>query len=141
MNVNCLNNILKIKPEKSIESRPVMMPERYSKDRLEVERKTKLIRILTVVGYVCSVSVAAAMLSLYYVFIWDPAISHQTNATRALVHYTPNHTQDHAGKNNTITTTAPLLQTLIDKCCFQGLYMYILMTIGTKVNFDFFLLS
>lgn len=33
----------------------------------------KLIRILTVVAYLCSVSGAAFMLSLYYIFLWDPS--------------------------------------------------------------------
>ena len=34
--------------------------------------QTKLVRLLTVIAYVCSVSMAAVMLSLYYVFLWDP---------------------------------------------------------------------
>ena len=32
----------------------------------------KIVRILTVLGYVFCVSSAAIMLSLYYVFLWDP---------------------------------------------------------------------
>lgn len=34
----------------------------------------KVIRILTVTVYVLCVSLAAIMLSLYYIFIWDPTI-------------------------------------------------------------------
>ncbi|XP_049857652.1 uncharacterized protein LOC126340500 [Schistocerca gregaria] len=34
--------------------------------------KKKLLRLLTVLAYVMSVSMAAIMLSLYYVFLWDP---------------------------------------------------------------------
>jgi len=34
----------------------------------------KVIRILTVAVYVLCVSLAAIMLSLYYIFIWDPTI-------------------------------------------------------------------
>ena len=44
-----------------------------SKDKLyEPKHKQKLIRVLTVVAYVISVSLAAIILSLYYAFIWDP---------------------------------------------------------------------
>ncbi|CAG0880647.1 unnamed protein product [Darwinula stevensoni] len=35
-------------------------------------RNKKVIRVLTVVGYVISVSLAGVMLSLYYTFIWEP---------------------------------------------------------------------
>lgn len=34
----------------------------------------KCIRVLTVCAYLFSVSMAAIMLSLYYIFIWDPQI-------------------------------------------------------------------
>lgn len=34
--------------------------------------ETKVIRVLTVIAYMCSVSMAAVMLSLYYVFLWNP---------------------------------------------------------------------
>ena len=44
---------------------PVKMPG-DDKDRLGVEKNTKIIRILTVIAYVCSVSMAAVFLSLYY---------------------------------------------------------------------------
>ncbi|CAG0913931.1 unnamed protein product [Notodromas monacha] len=35
----------------------------------------KLIRVLTVIGYVISVSLAGVMLSLYYVFLWKPTVN------------------------------------------------------------------
>lgn len=43
-----------------------------AKDRLyEPKHKKKLIRVLTVIAYVFFVSLAAIMLSLYYVFLWN----------------------------------------------------------------------
>nr|CAD7434495.1 unnamed protein product [Timema monikensis] len=47
--------------------------EDAAKDKLyEPKKARKIIRVLTVVAYVFSVSLAAIMLSLYYVFLWDP---------------------------------------------------------------------
>jgi hypothetical protein len=40
----------------------------------EPKKVRKIIRVLTVMAYVLSVSLAAIMLSLYYVFLWDPKI-------------------------------------------------------------------
>jgi hypothetical protein len=46
-----------------------------NKDKLyEPKKKGKVIRVLIVMAYVLSVSLAAIMLSLYYVFLWDPKI-------------------------------------------------------------------
>lgn len=43
-----------------------------AKDRLyESKHKKKLVRVLTVIAYVFFVSLAAIMLSLYYIFIWS----------------------------------------------------------------------
>ncbi|XP_045482054.1 uncharacterized protein LOC123686112 [Harmonia axyridis] len=43
-----------------------------AKDRLyESKHKKKLVRVLTVIAYVFFVSLAAIMLSLYYIFIWN----------------------------------------------------------------------
>lgn len=74
---------------------PVKMPGDDNKDRLGVENNTKIIRILTVIAYVCSVSMAAVMLSLYYVFIWDPSPSGQSAVTPAALIQTqpPNNTE------------------------------------------------
>jgi hypothetical protein len=64
----------------SVGSETQQMPNdmQYSsatKDKLYEPRKTrKVIRVLTVMAYVLSVSLAAIMLSLYYVFLWDPKI-------------------------------------------------------------------
>lgn len=45
-----------------------------SKDKLyERKHKQKLMRVLTVVAYIISVSLAAIVLSLYYMYIWDPS--------------------------------------------------------------------
>lgn len=51
-----------------------------AKDRLyEPKHQKKLVRVLTVVAYIFFVSLAAIMLSLYYVFIWN---GHQKENTR-----------------------------------------------------------
>ncbi|XP_019759376.1 uncharacterized protein LOC109537208 isoform X1 [Dendroctonus ponderosae] len=43
-----------------------------AKDRLyEPKHKKKIVRVLTVVAYVFFVSLAAIMLSMYYVFLWN----------------------------------------------------------------------
>lgn len=54
-----------------------------ARDRLyESKEKKKLIRVLTVIGYIFTVSLAAIMLSLYYVFFYP---KHQkSKADRAL---------------------------------------------------------
>lgn len=46
-----------------------------AKEKLyEPKKKGKFIRVLIVMAYVLSVSLAAILLSLYYVFLWDPKI-------------------------------------------------------------------
>ncbi|KRT82955.1 hypothetical protein AMK59_3426, partial [Oryctes borbonicus] len=53
-----------------------------AKDRLyEPKHKKKLVRVLTVVAYVFFVSLAAIMLSLYYVFLWKGYPKEVKNAT------------------------------------------------------------
>lgn len=48
-----------------------------AKDRLyEPKRNRKLIRAVTVLVYVLSVSLAGIILSLYYVFFWNPSSQH-----------------------------------------------------------------
>lgn len=49
-----------------------IMLARDEKDRLYEPKNKKVIRILTVAAYVLCVSLAAIMLSLYYLFFWDP---------------------------------------------------------------------
>lgn len=67
-----------------------------SKDKLyEPKHKKKAFRVMTVIAYIISVSLAAIILSLYYAFIWD-----------SRVHAT--HLAQHASKplgNVTITAT------------------------------------
>nr|CAD7443939.1 unnamed protein product [Timema bartmani] len=47
--------------------------EDFNKDKMYEPKHTKrLVRVLTVVAYVFSVSLAAIMLSVYYVFLWNP---------------------------------------------------------------------
>ncbi|XP_076365778.1 uncharacterized protein LOC143254490 [Tachypleus tridentatus] len=40
----------------------------------ETKKNKKIVRLMTVMAYVFSVSLAAIVLSLYYVFLWDPAM-------------------------------------------------------------------
>lgn len=52
-------------------------------EALEADKTPKFIRVLTVCAYLICVSLAAIMLSIYYIFLWEPkrydpstAISH-----------------------------------------------------------------
>lgn len=38
----------------------------------EANKTPKIIRVLTVCAYLICVSLAAIMLSIYYIFLWDP---------------------------------------------------------------------
>ncbi|XP_069977233.1 putative transmembrane protein INAFM2 isoform X2 [Penaeus vannamei] len=53
-------------------SSPVRTPEETKESKYEPKQNKKIIRLLTVIAYVISVSMAAIILSLYYVFLWDP---------------------------------------------------------------------
>lgn len=56
----------------SLEASNVKLAGEEAKDRLyEPKHKKKLVRVLTVVAYIFFVSLAAIMLSLYYVFLWN----------------------------------------------------------------------
>ncbi|KAL9696237.1 hypothetical protein quinque_015522 [Culex quinquefasciatus] len=56
-----------------------------SKDRLyEAKQNQKAIRILTVAAYVLCVSLVAIMLSLYYVFLWDPSTTRLAAKTQTV---------------------------------------------------------
>ncbi|KAJ8925399.1 hypothetical protein NQ315_009231 [Exocentrus adspersus] len=56
----------------SIHEGSVKLAGEEAKDRLyEPKHKKKLVRVMTVIAYVFFVSLAAIMLSLYYVFLWN----------------------------------------------------------------------
>uniref|UniRef100_A0A182ISV5 Uncharacterized protein n=1 Tax=Anopheles atroparvus TaxID=41427 RepID=A0A182ISV5_ANOAO len=56
-----------------------------SKDRLyETKQNQKAIRILTVAAYVLCVSLVAIMLSLYYIFFWDPSTNPMQQKTQSI---------------------------------------------------------
>lgn len=56
------------------QSEEKVMLAREEKDHMyEPKPNKKAIRILTVAAYVLCVSLAAIILSLYYVFFWDPS--------------------------------------------------------------------
>lgn len=74
----------------------------------ERKRDKKTVRVLTVVVYVFCVSLAAIMLSLYYVFFWEPKEAHyaqrkvHTVAPRAHTSTTPTPTclLPHTGRSH-----------------------------------------
>lgn len=69
-----MNNSIKLNTgdEQWVKTAGVKLAGEESKDRLyEPKHKKKLVRVLTVVAYVFFVSLAAIMLSLYYVFLWN----------------------------------------------------------------------
>lgn len=43
----------------------------------------KIIRILTVIAYLVSVSIVATMLSAYYIFVWNPHVANNTQTPNA----------------------------------------------------------
>jgi len=43
----------------------------------EEEAESKIVKMLTVMAYLSSVSMGAVVLSLYYIFLWDPQIPTQ----------------------------------------------------------------
>ncbi|XP_072388084.1 uncharacterized protein inaF-D isoform X2 [Diabrotica undecimpunctata] len=66
-----------------------------AKDRLyEPKHKKKIVRVLTVVAYVFFVSLAAIMLSLYYVFLWNGdqkmTAKYVTSESRQQINYAQN---------------------------------------------------
>lgn len=81
------------------------------------EKNSKFIRLFTVVAYVCSVSIAAALLSLYYFFIWDPTTYENSLLTvttkNASYLFGPSHPAD---KSSSMNATGPLLRPLLGNC-------------------------
>lgn len=76
MSYKSTTNGLKVTVEQwknaSIMDTSVKLAGEEAKDRLyEPKHKKKLVRVLTVVAYMFFVSLAAIMLSLYYVFLWN----------------------------------------------------------------------
>ncbi|KAF4527235.1 hypothetical protein B566_EDAN016108 [Ephemera danica] len=60
-------------PAPAVPHSDVKLAGEESKERMyESKHHKKVVRVLTVLAYVLSVSLAAIMLSLYYVFLWDP---------------------------------------------------------------------
>jgi len=60
-------------PQTAMAHNDIKLAGEESKERMyESKHHKKVVRVLTVFAYVLSVSMAAIMLSLYYVFLWDP---------------------------------------------------------------------
>nr|XP_045586340.1 mastermind-like domain-containing protein 1 [Procambarus clarkii] len=55
---------------------PVRTPDEGKESKYEPKQNKKIVRLLTVIAYVISVSMAAIILSLYYVFLWDPQMKY-----------------------------------------------------------------
>jgi hypothetical protein len=53
------------------------MTDEQPEQKQEEESESKIIRILTVMAYLSSVSMGAVLLSMYYIFLWDPKIPTQ----------------------------------------------------------------
>ncbi|KAF5303617.1 hypothetical protein FQA39_LY09864 [Lamprigera yunnana] len=62
----------------------------------ERKRQSKVVRVLIVLAYVLSVSLAAIILSAYYVFVWDgkPKLSYQICEQGEMDHGRTNHSHD-----------------------------------------------
>lgn len=56
----------------------------------EANKTPKIIRVLTVCAYLVCVSLAAIMLSAYYIFIWDPKphtdLNHDAGGSAHTIH-------------------------------------------------------
>lgn len=76
-------------------------------------RNEKLIRLITVIAYFCSVSGAAVMLSLYYIFLWDPdpRSNHAAFQEPNSLYTPPSHSQ--LPNSLSSTSASPLLRHLI----------------------------
>lgn len=60
-------------PHSAMAHNDIKLAGEESKERMyESKHHKKLVRVVTVLAYVLSVSLAAIMLSMYYVFLWDP---------------------------------------------------------------------
>jgi len=86
-------------------------------------RNEKFIRLITVIAYFCSVSGAAVMLSLYYIFLWDPdprsdhAALREPNSLYTLHSQLPNSLSS--------TSASPLLRQLIgDHTNVTGMFFF-----------------
>ena len=107
---DCLNKLFELKPAYS----SVIMPGENHKVNRGHERNTRLVRVFTVIAYICSVSIAAAVLSLYYFFIWDPTTNKQ-NST--LVTYNnASHLFGQSHSTSSINASSPLLRPLLGNC-------------------------
>lgn len=116
MGVDCWNTFVVSKPAYST----VIMPGEINR-RPGHERKTKFIRIFTVMTYICSVSIAAALLSLYYFFIWDPTTNNQNSTLVTRMSNNASHLFELShSKSSSINATNPLLRPLLDGNCSLG---------------------
>lgn len=57
-------------------------------EAFEANKTPKIIRVLTVCAYLICVSLAAIMLSVYYIFLWEPKSHHDPTTSPSM----PTHT-------------------------------------------------
>ncbi|XP_063882060.1 putative transmembrane protein INAFM2 isoform X2 [Scylla paramamosain] len=76
---------------------PVRTPDdNHKESRYEPKQNKKIVRLLTVIAYVISVSMAAIILSLYYVFLWDPQMRYQPKAKHGAQNKNTNTIEDNS---------------------------------------------
>lgn len=76
---------------------------RAKEQQNEAKTASKFIRVLTVLAYVLSVSMAAILLSLYYVLVWDPQDIKDPDSPMAFRDDRDNLTFDHLNVNKTLS--------------------------------------
>ncbi|GFR29414.1 uncharacterized protein TNCT_457991 [Trichonephila clavata] len=77
----------------------------------EKKQNKKLVRLLTVLAYVFSVSLAAIVLSLYYVFLWNPNMQ-RTNSSDSMVASSQTLQQSQYMQTSLAVTTVPSIQSV-----------------------------
>lgn len=83
---------------------------------------SKLVRLMTVIAYICSVSMAAVMLSLYYVFLWDPA-SHKSGTPAAFQQSDSAYTSN-SNSNSDSPNGGPMIRHLFSEHITAGIVLF-----------------
>lgn len=108
-----MNNSIKLNTgdEQWVKTAGVKLAGEESKDRLyEPKHKKKLVRVLTVVAYVFFVSLAAIMLSLYYVFLWN---GNQKDVSKSRQSYEAQHSNGLCSNGENVLVDVPYEPTAI----------------------------
>ncbi|CAH0550535.1 unnamed protein product [Brassicogethes aeneus] len=89
--LNGFKNKLEQKPPvQTCPDTTVKLAGEEAKDKLyEPKHKKKVVRVLTVIAYIFFVSLAAIMLSMYYVFLWNGDSKFETKVVSVRIEQTP----------------------------------------------------